>query len=139
MKAFIDTETCGLHGMAVTLQYAIDDGPIKIHEFWQEPMSVTLKLIEEILKCEIIGFNLAFDFFHLCKIYTTFDAASEVLGPQEFPAEYIDFMPIYEKMGRDGPSLKPKAALDLMLHARKTEFQMTMERADIRSERFLPD
>ncbi len=132
MKAFIDCETCGFHGMAVTLQYAFDEGEIKIWEFWREPIQDSLALIKKITECEVIGFNLAFDWFHLCKIYTTFAAAAVKLGLDAFPDEHIDEMAVFEKAGRDGPCLKPVKALDLMTHARKTEFQITMERSDIR-------
>lgn len=137
MKAFIDTETCGLHGMAVTLQYAYSheghDGEIKIHEFWRRPIHESLSLIEDIAKCEVVGFNLAFDWFHLCKIYTTFSLFLEKTQDKDaFPDEHINELAILEKEARDGPCLKPFKSLDLMLHARKTEFQITMERSDIR-------
>lgn len=130
MKAFIDVETCGLHGMAVTLQYAFDDGPIEIHNFWRSSISDSLNLIRKIADCEVVGFNLAFDWFHLCKMYTTLLLASSI--GDDYPEEHIDKMAIWEERGRDGPCLKPRSALDLMLHARKTEFQITMERSDIR-------
>ena len=62
----LDTETCGLHGMAVLIQYAWDDGEVNLHSPWTVPIIDTLKLIESFLECDgIIGFNLAFDFFHL--------------------------------------------------------------------------
>lgn len=130
-KCILDTETCGLHGMAVTLQYAFDDGPVKIHEFWREPIEDTLQLIEQICECAVIGFNLAFDWFHISKIYTIFR-----LCPREWiPEDHIDEISKLEERGRDGPCVKPAAACDLMLHARKTEFQSTMERSDIRIRR----
>ena len=132
MKAFIDTETCGLHGLPVTLQYAFDDGPIAIHEFWRTPIVESLALIRKIADCEVIGFNLAFDWFHLCKMYTTLDLARNVLGEDALPEDHIDRMAVLEEKARNGPCLKPRSALDLMLHARKTEFQITMERSDIR-------
>lgn len=131
-KVFIDCETCGLYGMPITLQYAFDDEPeIHIWEFWRNEAGDSLKLIEEIAKCEVIGFNLVFDWFHLCKIYTTLKQA-----PKDFwPEDDIDQMAIWEERGRNGPCLKPANALDLMLHARKGEFQMTMGRSDIRIRR----
>lgn len=135
MKCFLDTETCGLHGMAVCIQYAFDDGPIHIHNFWTVPVKESLELIEEICKCEVVGFNLAFDWFHICKIYTTFKLFANVHGEDSYPDEFINEMPAFEERGRDGDCCKPVAALDLMLHARKTEFQITMERSDIRIRR----
>jgi len=69
---FYDTETCGFHGMAVLIQYAEDDGPVTLWNVWREPICDTLKLIEWIMKQETVGFNLAFDQFHLCKLHTIF-------------------------------------------------------------------
>lgn len=135
MKCFLDSETCGLHGMAITLQYAFDDGPITIHEFWTTPIGESLALIERICECEVIGFNLAFDWFHICKIYTTFLLAKEKLGEDAYPDEHIEQIALLEKEARDGPCVKPFKSFDIMLHARKTEFQITMERSDIRIRR----
>lgn len=137
---YLDTETCGLHGMPVIIQYAYieeldacvteDDfkNTIKIHEFWNQPIGTTLTLIEELAKCCVVGFNLTFDWFHLCKIYTVF----RQLDPKWIPKDHIDDIALAEPTGRDGPCLKPTSALDLMLLARKTEFQCTMDRKDIR-------
>jgi hypothetical protein len=132
MNCYIDTETCGLHGMAVTLQYAFDDGPIRIHNFWTEPIADSLALIKQVAENTVIGFNLAFDWFHLCKMYTTLELAQGVLGGDALPEEHIERIAVLEEKARNGPCLKPFQALDLMLHARKTEFQITMERSDIR-------
>lgn len=131
-KVYLDTETCGLHGMPVIVQYAIDDGPIQIHNFWTEPVSESLALIRMFMDSCVIGFNLAFDHFHLCKMYTTLDLAQYVIGADALPEEHIDRMALLEEKARNGPCLKPYQAFDLMLHARKTEFQITMERSDIR-------
>lgn len=131
---FLDTETCGLHGMAVLLQYAIDDGPIELYSIWTEPISKTLALIKRIAnhKGGVCGFNLAFDWFHLCKIYTIFSLHYD---HDAIPEEIIDTIAELEPLGRDGPCLKPVAACDLMLHARKGPYQSTMDRGDIRIRR----
>lgn len=132
MKVFLDTETCGLHGMAVTLQYAFDDQPVQVHDFWAKPIGETLALIEKISTCEVIGFNLTFDWFHLQKLYSIFLLAKEKFGDDAWPMEHIEEIAALEERGKDGPCLKPFKAFDLMLHARKTEFQITMNRGDIR-------
>jgi hypothetical protein len=44
-KCYLDTETCGLHSMMVLLQYAVEDGPIVLHEVWRRPIRETLALI----------------------------------------------------------------------------------------------
>lgn len=135
---FLDTETCGLYGMPVLLQYAIDDGPIVLHHIWKVPMSQTLKLIDDIAldMTGFVGFNLTFDWFQLVKIYTTFQTAIDNgLDPETIPQEMIPVLANYEYMARDAKCLKPVKACDLLMYARKGPFQSTMEREDIRIKR----
>lgn len=126
---FFDTETCGLHGPIVLIQWARDDDPIQLHSVWTEPIEDTIEIIESF--CEepdgIVGFNLSFDWFHICQLYTTLIQYLNWSQPPD-PATYVDF----EMKGRDGPCLKPKKALDIMLHARKGPYQSTMDRNDIK-------
>lgn len=131
---FYDTETCGLHGMPVLLQYAVDDGPIMLYNFWTNPIGETLGLIERFMAHEggLVGFNLAFDHFQLCKAYTTFSLVGDL---DVYPVDLIDTIGILEPLGRDGKCLKPVAACDLMLHARKGSYQSCMDRHDIRIRR----
>lgn len=128
---YLDTETCGLHGVAVLLQYAEDDGPIQLYDLWKHPIQETLYVLEGIAKKEICGFNLAFDWFHICKIYNLFS-----LFPKNWiPEDHIDEIAVREADARFGKCLKPKAALDLMLHARKGPYQSLMARKDIKIRR----
>lgn len=134
---FIDTETCGLHGLPVLLQYAINDGPIILVDLWRVPISESISLIEEIANNAVIGFNLAFDWFQLVKFYTT---AIEFLNqggdPDALPEDHIDELAICEERARFSElTLKPAECLDLMLHARKGPYQSLMERSDIRIRR----
>ena len=130
-KVYLDTETCGLHSMMVLLQYAVDDGPINLHEVWRRPIRETLALIEWICQHTVIGFNLAFDWFHIVKTYTIF----RLCDPDWIPAEHIDEIAMLEPQGQDGPCVKPACALDLMLHSRKGPYQSLMAREDIRIKR----
>jgi hypothetical protein len=130
-KLYLDTETCGLHSMMVLLQYAIEDGPIVLHEVWRRPIRETLALIEMICQHTVVGFNLAFDWFHICKIYTVF----RLCDPDWIPEEHLDEIAMLEPQGQDGPCVKPAASLDLMLHSRKGPFQSLMARDDIRIKR----
>lgn len=132
---YFDTETCGFHGPAVTIQYAEDDGEINIHHIWREPIIDTLKLIEEICQKEVCGFNLTYDWFHLCKTYTTLMLLGEKVGYDEWPVDHIDTYAELEPAARDGACLKPKSALDIMLHARKGPYQSTMDRRNITIKR----
>jgi hypothetical protein len=134
---FFDTETCGLHGPTVLIQWARNDGPIHLHSVWSSPISETLKLIEEIANEPdgVVGFNLAFDWFHLCQTYTCLLALADKVDIEAYPEDYIEEYSELEAGARDGPCLKPVSACDLMLHARKGPYQSTMERGDIRIRR----
>lgn len=136
-RCYLDCETVGFHGLAVTIQYAWDDGEIVIHEVWKEPISATLELIAEICESEVIGFNLTFDWFHIQKLHNVLTA---YVGDNKdrlnhWPEDIIDELGEIEIDARDGLCVKPKSALDLMLHFRKTEMQITMERNDVRIRR----
>lgn len=126
---FFDTETCGFHGPTVLIQWAEDDGPINLHSVWTEPIKYTIELIEMLVKEGVCGFNLAFDWFHICQTYTTLIQFPDW---RVEPIDHKDQYAIYEKKGRDGSCLKPAHALDLMLHARKGPYQSTMNRKDIK-------
>jgi hypothetical protein len=132
----IDCETVGFHGMAVLIQYAIDDGPVILHEVWTRPAQETLDLIEMFTKNTIIGFNLAFDWFHIAKLYTVFSLLPDTSVE---PIDVIDEIAELEPLGRDGPCVKPVSCFDVMLHARKGPYQSTMDRSDIRIRRVPTD
>lgn len=131
-KCYIDTETCGLHGMPVLIQYAFDDGPVQLYSPWSERIDDTIKLIEEIVDCGVVGFNLAFDWFQLTKLYTVLSLYKDWSA---YPEDIVDDLADLEPLGRDGPCLKPRSCMDLMLHARKGPYQSTMARSDIRIRR----
>jgi len=83
----------------------------------------------------IIGFNLAFDWFHICQQGTTLLELKKRVGGDKRPLDYIDEYALAEKEGRDGPCYKPAGALDLMLVAKKGKYQSTMDRKPIRIKR----
>lgn len=126
---FIDTETCGLVGPCVLIQYALDDGEIKLHHVWDEPIGRTLTLIESFVNHPdgVVGFNLVFDWFHLTKIYNIFKELY-IQGYNRLPEPgSIHQLEPYARRW----CLKPHKALDLMLHARKGKYQSTMARDNI--------
>lgn len=123
-----DTETVGFHGLAVLIQYQFNNDPIQLFCPWTEQVIDTLKLIEWMMEQDNIGFNLAFDHFHLSKLYTIWS----LLPPHEYPEDIIDLVAEKEPLGRDGFCIKPHRACDIMLHARKTKYQNTMKRRDIK-------
>lgn len=133
---FVDTETCGFHGVPVLIQYADGKhGKVHKHNIWHEPAIETLELIETIANEGIVGFNLAFDWFHLQKIYNMLEMFVDRKDGQEIPIDHIDFLAELEPLARDGRCVKPAHALDLMLHARKGPYQSTMDRKNIRIKR----
>lgn len=123
---YLDTETCGYHGPIITIQYSFDEGPIVIHEVWNEPVMETMSLIERIVADDVCAFNLVFDWFHICQLYTMLRLVKE---KRNIPI--IEEMASVQREARDGPCLKPRGALDLLLVARKGKYQSTMDRKPI--------
>lgn len=130
---YIDTETCGFHGLAVLIQWAHEDGDVHLHNLWDVPVCDTLNLIERFCGGVCIFFNATFDWFHLCKIYTMWKLLEERVGPDAIPVDIdMDVLTQAEKDARDGLCLKPKSVLCLMMHSRKGEFQTLMSRHDVK-------
>ena len=129
----IDTETCGFHGLATLVQWAYEDGDIHLHNLWDCPVQETLDLIEKFCTGTCVFFNATYDWFHLTKIYTMWLLLREKFGPNAIPYQIsvID-LAIAERDARDGPCIKPKDVICLMLHSRKGEFQTLMSRHDIK-------
>ncbi len=125
---YLDTESVGLHGLPVLLQYAIDDGPIEIYDIWLHSVAETLELVANLMKNCFIGFNISFDMFMLCKLFTIWS----LLPGDWIPVEHIEEIAAKEAEGRDGLCLKPASCLDLMLHSRTGPLQMLMNREEIR-------
>lgn len=154
-KLYYDTETCGFHGLAVLIQFAIDQGEIHLFEPWREPIGLVLDLLEWMHSGVVtdalrekypdieegpfihVGFNLTFDSFHLNKLYTTFKQFVLDGGDAtDIALHNIEEMALAEAKSRDlNICLKPASALDLMLHSRKGPFQNLMDRSDIRVRR----
>lgn len=131
-----DTETCGFHGPTVLIQYADSmDGEIFRHNVWREPIIDTLALIEKMCEEGVCGFNLTFDWFHIAQTATVLTLLGEKVGFDEWPVDHIEEYAMLEPQARFGKCLKPKTALDLMLHARKGPYQSTMDRKNIRIKR----
>lgn len=128
---YFDTETCGLHGPIVLIQWAENEGPVQLHCPWTEQIDDTLNLINQFCNNTIVAFNLAYDWFHICQLYTTLLELAKVTGLNAYPIDHIDLYASLEPIARDGPCLKPVSCFDVMLHARKGKYQSTMDRKDI--------
>lgn len=124
-----DTETIGFYGLPIIIQYQFDNSDVRIHDIWIKPIKETLELIKEMMEHTNVGFNLVFDHFHLSKIYTTLvQFKDHNVVPIDRVEECIEF----ENSARFlDLCLKPKNALDLMLHAQKGPYQKMMDRKPI--------
>ena len=126
---FLDTETCGLHGVPVLLQYAIDDGPVNVHHLWMMPIEESMRLIEEFVEGRVVAHNLRFDWFmlskwynmcrwlltraHICEDDKPIDLSRGIMAQAEWESQF-------------GPCLKPAAAVDTWLLASKGENQSVL-------------
>lgn len=117
--------------MPVLLQFAKDDGPVNLYDIWFQPIRQTLDLIEDFVTHTVVAFNLSFDWFQLCKLYTVF----RLCPPDWIPIKHINQIALREDEAKDGPCLKPAGALDLLLHSRKGPYQSLMDRKAIRIRR----
>lgn len=125
---FFDTETCGLHSVPVLLQFAEGSGPINLYDLWLEEISETMELIEYFTTQDVCGFNLAFDWFQLNKFY---NMISVIEDRTLAPIEIIDELYQKELDNMARYCIKPKRACDLMLHAKKGDYQCIMDRKPI--------
>jgi len=130
---YADTETCGLYGPIVLMQWAIDDGPVHMLNPWTTTIDTTIDCIQTIVDSDSVWFNVAFDWFHLCQMYTTLTL---LRGLQGNSIPIIDDYAIMEGQAREVDiCLKPKGVFDIMLHARKGPYQALMDRKPIRIKR----
>lgn len=130
---FLDTETVGLHGVPVLLQYAFDNGPIQCYDLWLEPIDKTIELLLTLSKHNIIGFNLVFDWFHIYKFFTMllrFIQEHPELS-QDRPYDHVEKLAALERDAGKVGCLRPPAACDVMLISKLGPYQSLMDRKDI--------
>lgn len=126
-RIYLDVETVGFHGPIVLVQYAIEDGPIQMHTVWNTPVIETLALLRQLCAFTVVGFNLTFDWFHVCQMYTTLVEYVNTGGDPYEPPD-VEHYAASEPAARDRNCLKPYSAIDVFLWARKTKYQTLMER-----------
>lgn len=128
MTISFDTEGTGLVSPLVTVQYAVNRGPVKIHEIWKTPCRTTLKLLDRLAthKQGVRGFNLTHDWFHVQRTHNVLS----LLDPDQPPT--IAGWCAVEAAAVNGPCVKPVTACDVFLHARKGPWQSLMNRDNIR-------
>lgn len=128
MKTYlIDTETCGFHGVAVTIQWAELDGPVHLHHIWLRPIWETIDLIEMFVDGCVVFHNARFDWFHLSKIYNMFiQAGGGLMKTTASQAFSIEGWAALEYESQFGPCLKPRACVDTMILAQRGEYQSSL-------------
>lgn len=122
----LDTESVGLNGICVLIQYSIDEGPIILHEVFHKSTKDTLLLIERTCQDDVCGFNLTHDWYQLTKLYNILLSMEDKSDTPNMGKNVWT---------RESRLLKPRSALDLFLHARKGPYQSLMEREDIKIRR----
>lgn len=129
MNIFLDTETCGYHGPVVFFQYAEDEGEIQLWPVWERPVAETIDLYRYVAEQAVVGFNLAFDWFHIIQQYTTLCLYRDRGGDMNLldAEDYAECEPD----ARDYCCIRPRAACDIMLLARQTHYQSLMDRSNI--------
>lgn len=126
---FIDTETLGLHGVPVLLQYAVDDGPVHVVHLWKTPIAESMRLIEMFVEGRVVAHNLRFDWFQLSKWYNMcrWLLTRAHVEPTHIPLQHSrGLMAQAEWESQYGPCLKPVAAVDTWLLASKGEAQSAL-------------
>ncbi len=144
-----DSETIGFLGDTLLIQYRIFNGKkmgdIVLHEVFRLPISGTLGLIEDMMDNMIVGYNLTFDVFHLAQTYNILKIYLEEFG-DDLPnfVRYYSIIRKYGDISRPEKGLKsiydiclkPKKALDLLLHGRESVFQGQMAQKPIYLRKF---
>lgn len=134
---FLDSETCGLAGVAVLLQWAADDGEIHLWDVFQKTFDENLQLLTKLADTNIVGFNLTFDCFHLVKLFSLVETVLKN-RPDLADAKlihHIDLLEKYEEEAIFASCWKAKGLCDLMLVSRKGKYQTLMNRSDVRIRR----
>ncbi len=129
-----DTETCGLHGPVVLIQWVEDtDTDINLFDCWHSTVRDSIDLLETTFaNQDVCGFNLVFDWFHIQKWYSMCKVALRKYGDIT-PIDYLEIMPDVEADARFYEyCIKPSSAMDIMLHARKGPYQSLMARKPIK-------
>lgn len=130
MITWADTESDGLWGPTVTIQWADGEGKPRVHHIWSEPVRTTLKLIDHLVSVDAVGFwNLVHDWFHIQRLQNIFR-----LLPLSRKPTVAGWLKV-ERKAVHGPCVKPRKALDLFLFARRGPWQSLMNRDDIRIRR----
>lgn len=124
-KHAIDTETVGLTGMPVLIQWASDGGSgwgdIKTMSCWRVPAREVVSLIEEFVDGCVIAHSVRFDWFMLTKLYHVCkQVPDQGHCLMDYPIwEVVEWETNVQRMD----CLKPRAAVDTLQLAQKGKAQ----------------
>lgn len=131
LDIFLDTETCGLHGILITIQYAFGlDGKPQIWNAWKHTVRENMDFIETLAENNLVFWNATFDMFHLVKFYNMLAKADDGWILEE----HIEELKALDQPW-DGYFIKPVGICDLLLYARTGPLQATMDRKPVRIKR----
>lgn len=123
---FIDTESCGLYGVPVLLQYAIGRGDVVLVDLWRTPLEDMMNLIEDMVDNRTVAHNINFDWQMLQKWYNMLCWAKENTTVKTMEELSVDDMIEAEWQSQRGFCLKPRAAVDTMICASKSDGQSAL-------------
>lgn len=139
---YTDTETLGLCGPVVLIQWAEYFEDPHLYNVWKHPIQDTLDLIDYLMLHEggICGFKLTFDCFQLNKLSNMLelilaDHGNIVLEDVLQKPDWQSYLIRIEADARDVGAVRPVTALDLMLLAQKGPYQKCMDREPITIKR----
>jgi len=128
---FVDTESCGLYGVPVLLQFAVDDGPIALVDLWLQNCQDFLAFGRDLMAGRFIAHNINFDHQMISKWYNMCHLAVERYGPDHTMKSIMDEHGVQEVVdieyeSQSGMCLKPAAAVDTMILAAKGHRQSAL-------------
>lgn len=120
---YLDSEGMNFNGPVILWQYAVDDGPIQVHNSFNAPVKKTLELLEWFCTEHVCAWHLTHDWFHAVK---QFNILLQVENKSMFPivSEIADI----EARNPSTHFLRPEKALDLMIYATEGKYQFLKER-----------
>lgn len=124
---YLDTETVGLTGPVVLIQYGTSKEDKKLYYVWEHTVQETLDLIKSFLVHDTwCLFNASFDSFHLNKLYNTFLLVEDKnLKPD--PKEIFSLEKGYY---HSNICIKPKKCYDIMILLKRHLLQFLMVRRE---------
>ncbi len=127
ITCYLDTESVQIIGQTILIQYTFCESDnlgtlnkIHLHDVMGSPALLTCKLIEKIMDCRLVGFNLAHDIYHLNKTYNMCKLLPTIIKPEEDLQHWLSL----EKLDAAKKyCLMPKIAIDLMIIGQRGKFK----------------